>query len=268
MTASALLRAAGITKHFGAVKAVDGVDLAVSPGEIAAVIGPNGAGKTSLFNVLSGFGVADTGSVVLDGHDITRMPPHRIARLGLVRTFQTARPLRNATVLENVLAGSYLHRRGGLWSALLSTPGLRRHEDELVERCRQTLAAVGLLGELDHYPDELAAGQLRLLEIARGLAAQPRVLLLDEPAAGLNKAETERLERTLRQIRETGTAVVLVEHDVDLVLRVSDQVTVLDSGRPLRHGRPEEIRDDPAVASAYFGTVSAMAQPAEDGGTR
>ena len=249
---TALLRAEGISKSFGAVKAVDGVDLRVRPGEIVAVIGPNGAGKTTLFNALSGFAPADSGTVVLDGHDITRAPAHRIARLGLVRTFQAARPLRNATVLDNVLAGTYLHGRGGLWASLVPTPGVRRHENELLDRCRDTLAA----------------GQLRLLEIARGLAAQPRALLLDEPAAGLNRVETEGLERILREIREAGTAVLLVEHDVDLVLRVSDHVTVLDFGRPLRQGSPEEVRHDPAVAAAYFGTKHLDAADAKQGGAK
>ncbi|NMR21355.1 ABC transporter ATP-binding protein [Cellulomonas fimi] len=265
-TSAPLLQARGISKSFGAVKAVDDVDITASPGRISAVIGPNGAGKTTLFNALSGFSAADAGTVTLDGRDITSLPPHRIARLGLVRTFQTARPLRTATVLENVLAGTYLHGRGGIGAALFPTPRVRRAEAALVERSRATLAAVGLLAEQDRYPDELAAGQLRLLEIARGLAAEPRVLLLDEPAAGLNKVETSRLEESLLEIRASGTAVLLVEHDVDLVLRVSDHVTVLDFGRLLRSGAPEDIRRDPAVAAAYFGTEDPVPAPSDEGG--
>ena len=252
MTTS-LLEARDIGKAFGAVKAVDGVSLSVAPGEIASVIGPNGAGKTTLFNALSGFSPADRGSVILDGRDITHLSPNRIARLGLVRTFQTARPLRTATVLENVLAGSYLHAKGGVLSALLPLGRVRTHERALVQDCVDTMTFVGLIDERDRYPEELSAGQLRLLEIARGLAANPRVLLLDEPAAGLNKIETTRLEATLHGIRERGIAVLLVEHDVDLVLRVSDHVTVLDFGRLLSQGVPAHIRNDPAVAAAYFG---------------
>lgn len=254
MTTEPLLSVDGVSKAFGAVKALDDLSLQVHPGDIAAVIGPNGAGKTTLFNAVSGFAPADTGTVRLEGRDITRLAPQRIARLGLVRTFQAARPLGNATVLENVLAGAYLHGRGGLFSSLVPTPAVRRSENRLVEDCLTILDGIGLADEVSLYPGELAAGQLRLLEIARGLASRPRVLLLDEPAAGLNQEETARLERTLLQIRADGTAILLVEHDVDLVLRISDRVTVLDFGRLLRQGTADEIRHDPAVAAAYFGT--------------
>jgi ABC-type branched-subunit amino acid transport system ATPase component len=254
MSTQPLLRVDGISKSFGAVKALDNLSLQVGAGDIAAVIGPNGAGKTTLFNAVSGFSAADAGSVTLAGRNITRLAPQRIARLGLVRTFQAARPLGNATVLENVLAGAYLHGRGGLWSSLLPTPGVRRAEGRLVDDCLRILEAIGLRDEATLYPGELAAGQLRLLEIARGLASRPQLLLLDEPAAGLNQEETGRLEQTLLQIRANGTGILLVEHDVDLVLRISDQVTVLDFGKLLRQGTAEEIRHDPAVAAAYFGT--------------
>jgi branched-chain amino acid transport system ATP-binding protein len=254
MSIQPLLRVDGVSKSFGAVKALDDLSLQVDDGDIAAVIGPNGAGKTTLFNAVSGFAPADTGTVTLEGRDITRLAPQRIAQRGLVRTFQAARPLGNATVLENVLAGAYLHGRGGLLSSLVPTPGVRRAEGRLVDDCLTILDAIGLADEASLYPGELAAGQLRLLEIARGLASRPRILLLDEPAAGLNQEETTRLERTLLQIRADGTAILLVEHDVDLVLRISDKVTVLDFGRLLRQGTPEEIRHDPAVAAAYFGT--------------
>ena len=259
MSQHPLLQVQGLSKSFGAVKAVDSVDVQVADGEIAAVIGPNGAGKTTLFNALSGFAPADVGKVLLNGRDITREAPHRIARLGLVRTFQTARPLHASTVLENVLAGAYLHGAGGLWGALVPTPRLRRHEKRLVDEALTTLDSVGLRDQRDRYPDELASGQLRLLEIARGLAARPKLLLLDEPAAGLNKSETKRLERTLLEIRDAGTAVLLVEHDVDLVLRVSDHVTVLDFGKTLAYGTPAVIRKDPAVQAAYFGTSDTTA---------
>jgi branched-chain amino acid transport system ATP-binding protein len=254
MSTQPLLHVDGVSKSFGAVKALDDLSLQVDEGDIAAVIGPNGAGKTTLFNAVSGFAPADTGSVTLAGRDITHLAPQRIARLGLVRTFQAARPLGNATVLENVLAGAYLHGRGGLLSSLLPTPGVRRAEARLVDDCLKILDAIGLVDEASLYPGELAAGQLRLLEIARGLASRPHLLLLDEPAAGLNQEETARLEQTLLQIRADGTAILLVEHDVDLVLRISDKVTVLDFGRLLRQGTAEEIRHDPAVAAAYFGT--------------
>ena len=253
MSQQSLLEVRNLCKAFGAVRAVNSVDLDVAQGDIAAIIGPNGAGKTTLFNAISGFASADSGTVRLDGHDITREAPNRIARLGLVRTFQTARPLRGATVLENVLAGTFLHGRGGLWGALFPTPGLRRAEQQSVDESVATLKSVGLLEQRNLFPDELSSGQLRLLEIARGLAARPKVLLLDEPAAGLNRQETARLEATLLAIREAGTAVLLVEHDVDMVLRVSDHVTVLDFGATLAQGKPAAIRTDPKVAQAYFG---------------
>jgi branched-chain amino acid transport system ATP-binding protein len=263
MSAAPIIEAEGIVKAFGSVVAIDGVGIRVAPGEIVSLIGPNGAGKTTLFNILSGFLSADSGRVVLDGVDITKMAPNRIARLGLIRTFQTARPLTDATVLENVLAGSYLHARGGALSALFRGRRFRRDERELADRADQVLHSVGLEHHANRYPGELTAGQLRLLEIARALAAAPRVLLLDEPAAGLNRSETDRIERTLLDIRGSGTAVLLVEHDVDLVLRVSDWVTVVDFGRPLSQGTPEQIRRDPAVAAAYFGTGDAAEAKSE-----
>lgn len=273
MSSPSLLVVESVSKSFGAVKAVDDLSLEVKDGEIAAVIGPNGAGKTTLFNAISGFSAADSGTVTLAGDDITRLAPHRIAKLGLVRTFQAARPLRTATVLENVLAGAYLHGKGGLFSALVPTRAVRRSEKKLVEECLDILDAIGLSAQAESYPGELAAGQLRLLEIARGLASRPKLLLLDEPAAGLNQEETGRLEQTLLKIRADGTAILLVEHDVDLVLRISDRVTVLDFGRLLRNGTPEEVRHDPAVAAAYFGTedvdLDDLDHPADaDGATR
>jgi branched-chain amino acid transport system ATP-binding protein len=261
---SPLLQVEEVSKAFGAVRALDNVSLSVGKSDIAAVIGPNGAGKTTLFNALSGFGPADSGTVHFAGHDITRMPPHMIAQQGLVRTFQSARPLRTATVLENVLAGAHLHSKGGLFASLVPMPHIRRTDREVLLDCFQILDAMGLTDKRDRYPGELAAGQLRLLEIARGLASRPRLVLLDEPAAGLNQEETTRLERTLLDIRANGTAILLVEHDVDLVLRISDHVTVLDFGRLLRHGGPEAIRHDPAVAEAYFGANGADVVTAHD----
>lgn len=267
MNTAPILNVDRVSKAFGAVKALDEISLRVQPGQIASVIGPNGAGKTTLFNAISGFAPADSGRVELDGNDITRTPPHLTARLGLVRTFQSARPLHDSNVLENVLAGTYLHGRGGVLASLLPMPSARRSERSRVRLAAESLERVGLLDERGRYPDELSAGQLRLLEIARALVTGAKVLLLDEPAAGLNKAETARLEGNLHQIRESGITVLLVEHDVDLVLRVSDHVTVLDFGRLLRRGTPAEIRNDPAVAAAYFGIgdSSTVAEP-EHGG--
>lgn len=253
MSTTPILNVEHLSKAFGAVKALDDVSVQVEPGQIASIIGPNGAGKTTLFNAISGFAPADSGRVEFDGRDITRTAPHVTARMGLVRTFQSARPLRDSSILENVMAGTYLHGRGGVLASLLPVPSVRRAERERAQMAAESLERVGLLRESHRYPDELSAGQLRLLEIARALVTGAKVLLLDEPAAGLNKTETARLETNLKQIRESGITVLLVEHDVDLVLRVSDHVTVLDFGRLLRRGTPTEIRTDPAVAAAYFG---------------
>jgi branched-chain amino acid transport system ATP-binding protein len=264
----ALLKAVGIRKSFGSVTAIDGVDVSVSAGEIVSLIGPNGAGKTTLFNALSGFGRADQGTVLFEGRDITALAPDRIARLGLIRTFQSARPLREATVLENVLAGGYLHGKGGVLASLLRGPGFHIREQELIESSLQILESVNLIDSRNHFPGELAAGQLRLLEIGRALSARPKALLLDEPAAGLNRVESDHVEHTLLGLRESGMAILLVEHDVDLVLRLSDRVTVLDFGRPISAGTPAEVRADPVVAAAYFGTDDAALADEQEGTVR
>jgi branched-chain amino acid transport system ATP-binding protein len=249
-----------LTRSFGAVRAIDDVALEVGPGDIAGVIGPNGAGKTTLFNTISGFSAPDQGSVVFEGADITRMAPHRIAARGLVRTFQTTRPLHTSTVRENVVAGTHLRSSGGLLSSLVTTPRVRRSEREAAELADTLLATTGLDHAADAYPRELGGGQLRLLEIARALATRPTVVLLDEPAAGLNQTETRHLEKTLLAVRDQGVTLVIVEHDVELVFRLCDHVTVLDFGRVLRHGAPAEVRADPAVAEAYFGASHATGE--------
>jgi branched-chain amino acid transport system ATP-binding protein len=249
-----LLVAEGVGKQFGALQALSDVNLEVPEGSIVGLIGPNGAGKTTMFNALSGFSPASSGTVRFAGRDITRLRPHQIAKLGLVRTFQTARPLRNETVLENVLTGTHLTGRTTIFGSLFTSRRAVQEERDHLTTAYELLERVGLGGYAESYPNELAAGQLRLLEIARALAAGPRLVLLDEPAAGLNQVETRALEETLIQLRAGGTTVVIVEHDVELVLRLCDSVTVLDFGKVLTAGKPNEIRNDPAVAEAYFGS--------------
>ena len=252
-----LLSLNGITRRFGGLIAVDGVDLAVAKGGVTAVIGPNGAGKTTLFNIISGFQAPNAGRIVFDGIDITGHPPEAIAAAGVVRTFQLVQLFQNLSVLENVKVGSHLHTTGGLWSAVLRLPRMRAAERALEARARELLAFVGLDAEADEEANALAYGQQRLLEIARSLAAGPRLLLLDEPAAGLSVEETRRLAAAIRTIAERGTTVLLIEHDMKLVMNTADTVAVLDFGRKIAEGPPETVREDAAVIAAYLGAADA-----------
>ena len=252
-----LLSLNGITRRFGGLIAVDGVDLAVAKGGVTAVIGPNGAGKTTLFNIISGFQAPNAGRIVFDGKDITGHPPEAIAAAGVVRTFQLVQLFQNLSVLENVKVGSHLHTTGGLWSAVLRLPRTRAAERALEARARELLAFVGLDAAADEEANALAYGQQRLLEIARSLAAGPRLLLLDEPAAGLSVEETRRLAAAIRTIAERGTTVLLIEHDMKLVMNTADTVAVLDFGRKIAEGPPETVREDAAVIAAYLGAADA-----------
>jgi branched-chain amino acid transport system ATP-binding protein len=252
-----LLSLDGITRRFGGLIAVDAVDLEVTKGGITAVIGPNGAGKTTLFNIISGFQTPNAGRVLFDGTDITGRPPEAIAAAGLVRTFQLVQLFQNLTVLENVKVGAHLHTTGGLWSALLRLPRTREAERAVEARARELLAFVGLDASADEEANALAYGQQRLLEIARALAAGPRLLLLDEPAAGLSVEETRRLAAAIRIIAERGTTVLLIEHDMKLVMNTADTVAVLDFGRKIAEGPPAAVREDRAVIAAYLGTAHA-----------
>jgi branched-chain amino acid transport system ATP-binding protein len=252
-----LLSLNGITRRFGGLIAVDGVDLAVAKGGVTAVIGPNGAGKTTLFNIISGFQAPNAGRIVFDGIDITGHPPEAIAAAGVVRTFQLVQLFQNLSVLENVKVGSHLHTTGGLWSAVLRLPRTRAAERALEARARELLAFVGLDAAADEEANALAHGQQRLLEIARSLAAGPRLLLLDEPAAGLSVEETRRLAAAIRTIAERGTTVLLIEHDMKLVMNTADTVAVLDFGRKIAEGPPERVREDAAVIAAYLGAADA-----------
>jgi len=249
-----LLRLDAVTKRFGGLVATDTVSLDVPAQGISAVIGPNGAGKTTLFNIISGFLTPDAGRVEFDGADITGWPPEAIAKRGLIRTFQLVQLFDDLTVLENVKVGFHLHTSGGLLSALL--PGVRaRREERMVEsRARDLLQRTGLLAQAETLAAVLPYGQKRLLEITRALAAQPKLLLLDEPAAGLNRQETETLAALLRGIAAGGTAILLIEHDMSLVMSVTDHIAVLDFGRLIARGTPDQVRRNPDVIAAYLGT--------------
>ena len=252
-----LLTAEGIGISFGGLRALDGVGFSARAGEVLAIIGPNGAGKTTLFNIVSGLYRATEGRISLDGRDVTEAPPHRLAALGLSRTFQNLQVFFRMTALENVMAGRHLRERSGLLSDLLRLPATRRANAATREAAMALLAEVGLAKQAELPAGSLPYGALKRLEIARAMATEPRVLLLDEPAAGSNPVETEEIDRLIAAVAARGVAVVLIEHDMKLVMRVSRQIVVLNQGRMLAEGTPEEVRANPEVVAAYLGTHGA-----------
>jgi branched-chain amino acid transport system ATP-binding protein len=250
---TARLKVENATKAFGGLVAVDGVDFEVPMHGVTAVIGPNGAGKTTLFNLISGVLPPTAGRIVFEGADVTALPPHERAARGLVRTFQLVKLFADLTAAENVAVGSHLKSRGGLFSALARTPAMRRMEAEIAEKSRALLDLVGLASIADARASTLSYGRQRLLEVARALAAEPRLLLLDEPAAGLDAEESARLSAVIRKIADAGTSVLLIEHDMKLVMNTADEVVVVDFGRKIAQGAPAAVRADPAVIAAYLG---------------
>jgi len=262
-SAQVLLEARRLTKHFGGVKAVSEVDLVLHEREILAVIGPNGAGKTTLLNLLSGNLVPTSGTVELSGTDVTGAPAHKIAAKGMSRTFQTPSLFTGMTTRDNVLVGCYLSGGAGLVRGSIPTPGAVREERRLGERVDQILRDLNMQHLASRQATELSLGQQKMVEVARALSHEPAVLLLDEPGAGLNRVEKLALAATLRTVRERGVALLLIEHDMEFVMSLTDRVHVLDFGRTLRVGLPREVQADEDVIAAYLGTPHRSAEADE-----
>jgi branched-chain amino acid transport system ATP-binding protein len=255
-----LLQVNGLTRSYGGLVALSDYALDLPVGRIHGVIGPNGAGKTTLFNLLSGMVRPTSGTIHFAGQDITGLPADQVARLGLARTFQNIRLFDDMSVIDNVKVGVQVHRPGSLWSALLTTPSFRRREAGIEARARELLALVDLGDRAERMAGSLPYGDQRRLEIVRALAIEPRVLLLDEPSAGMNPTEADELLAFIRRIRDQlGVTIVLIAHDIPLVMNVCDRIQVLNFGVRIAEGEPHEVRADPEVVAAYLGQARSHA---------
>ncbi len=250
-----LLEVKDILVKFGGVTALNNVNLHVNEGEIAALIGPNGAGKTTVFNIVTGYYTPASGQVLLDGESIVGLRPYKIARKGLGRTFQNIRLFGDMTALENVATAADALNKSGLVGSLFGVPRSRRDEKKSLETAMELLTFIGLDHRAHQMAKNLPYGDQRRLEIARALALNPKVLLLDEPAAGFNPQEKVELGNLIRKIRDRGFAVLLIEHDMSLVMKISDRISVLDFGQKIAEGKPEEIQNNQRVIDAYLGVA-------------
>jgi branched-chain amino acid transport system ATP-binding protein len=252
-TTAALLEVEEATLRFGGLTALDHVSFEIREGEILGLIGPNGAGKTTCFNAMTGVYQLTSGDIRLNGTSLAKTKRHSITKLGMARTFQNIRLFKAMTVLENVMVGADAHSKVGFFEALFRLPRHRRTEGEALERAKGLLELVGIKAHHDELASNLSYGDQRRLEIARAMATNPTLLCLDEPAAGFNPAEKQRLMELIRKVRDQGVTVLLIEHDMRLVMGVTDRIVVLEFGRKIAEGSPDEIRDNPAVIAAYLG---------------
>ncbi|MES2100449.1 MAG: ABC transporter ATP-binding protein [Pseudomonadota bacterium] len=252
--AAEIVRVEALHKDFGGPKVLEDVTFSLTRGQVHSLIGPNGAGKTTLLNIVSCLYRPSAGRVLIEGRDLAALAPHELASLGVARTFQNLKICRNMTVLENVLLGAHVGLQGGLWVGIFRPASLVRRDDELGERARRLIAMVGLDVLPEAMPDALSYGALKRLELARALMNEPTLLLLDEPAAGLNPREKLEMGRLIERLASQRITVVLIEHDMKLVMGVSDHVVVLNYGRRIAEGTPREVARDPDVIAAYLGT--------------
>lgn len=248
-----LLEIRGVGKKFGGVKALQEIDFCLERNSITGLIGPNGAGKTTLFNLITGIFPADRGEIRFEGRPVNYRPVYELVRLGIARTFQNVELFENMTVLENILVGLHTRTKYGMIGSMLRFPRVMREERQATSRAMELLEFVGLQAYMDRKSGDLPFGWQRLLELARALAADPRILLLDEPAAGLNMSETRDLGNLINQIRDQGVTILLVEHDMNLTMSISEKIVVLDQGRKIAEGPPRDIQSDETVMAAYLG---------------
>ena len=248
-----LLKAEKITMDFGGVRAVDHVDLTVEQGQILGIIGPNGSGKTTFFNVLTGIYRPTSGRFLFQGRDITGWPSHRVAQSGVARTFQNIRLFRNMSVLENVLVGEHTQLKATLWGVLFQTPSKKRVEAEAREKAEELLRFVDLVDKADEFAANLSYGEQRRLELARALASQPKLLLLDEPTAGMNPSEAGQIMELIHDVRDLGVTIVLIEHNMQVMMGTAEWIVALDAGAKIAEGTPREIQYNEKVIQAYLG---------------